>query len=213
MKKGFSKMFAWLFVGLLVTFAIGYGTSSSPIALERMFSGMSFLIVVLLEFGIAIFFSSRLEKMSVTTAKICYLIYSMLTGFTFGLIFLVYELTSIIMVFLATALAFGVFAAIGYFTKKDLSKLGSFLLMSLLAVVIVSIVNIFIGSSMVEIVVSIIFILIFLGYIIFDMKNAEGLIEAVGEEKGAIYGAFQLYLDFINLFIRLLRFLGKLKDN
>ena len=213
MKKGFSKMFAWLFVGLLVTFVIGYGTSSSPIALERMFSGMSFLIVVLLEFGIAIFFSSRLEKMSVTTAKICYLIYSMLTGFTFGLIFLVYELTSIIMVFLATALAFGVFAAIGYFTKKDLSKLGSFLLMSLLAVVIVSIVNIFIGSSMVEIVVSIIFILIFLGYIIFDMKNAEGLIEAVGEEKGAIYGAFQLYLDFINLFIRLLRFLGKLKDN
>jgi len=213
MKKGFSKMFAWLFVGLLVTFAIGYGTSSSPIALERMFSGMSFLIVVLLEFGIAILFSSRLEKMSVTTAKICYLIYSMLTGFTFGLIFLVYELTSIIMVFLATALAFGVFAAIGYFIKKDLSKLGSFLLMSLLAVVIVSIVNIFIGSSMVEIVVSIIFILIFLGYIIFDMKNAEGLIEAVGEEKGAIYGAFQLYLDFINLFIRLLRFLGKLKDN
>jgi len=213
MKKGFSKMFAWLFVGLLVTFVIGYGTSSSPIALERMFSGMSFLIVVLLEFGIAILFSSRLEKMSVTTAKICYLIYSMLTGFTFGLIFLVYELTSIIMVFLATALAFGVFAAIGYFIKKDLSKLGSFLLMSLLAVVIVSIVNIFIGSSMVEIVVSIIFILIFLGYIIFDMKNAEGLIEAVGEEKGAIYGAFQLYLDFINLFIRLLRFLGKLKDN
>lgn len=213
MKKGFSKMFAWLFVGLLVTFVIGYGTSSSPIALERMFSGMSFLIVVLLEFGIAILFSSRLEKMSVTTAKICYLIYSMLTGFTFGLIFLVYELTSIIMVFLATALVFGVFAAIGYFTKKDLSKLGSFLLMSLLAVVIVSIVNIFIGSSMVEIVVSIIFILIFLGYIIFDMKNAEGLIEAVGEEKGAIYGAFQLYLDFINLFIRLLRFLGKLKDN
>ena len=134
MKKGFSKMFAWLFIGLLVTFVVGYGTSSCPIALERMFSGMSFLIVVLLEIGVAIFFSARLEKMSVTTAKICYLIYSVITGFTFGLIFLVYELTSIVMVFLATALVFGIFALIGYFTKRDLSKFGSWLLMSLILV-------------------------------------------------------------------------------
>lgn len=213
MKKGFSKMFAWLFIGLLVTFVVGYGTSSCPIALERMFSGMSSLIVVLLEIGVAIFFSARLEKMSVTTAKICYLIYSVITGFTFGLIFLVYELTSIVMVFLATALVFGIFALIGYFTKRDLSKFGSWLLMSLIAVIIVSIVNIFIASSMLELIISIIFIIIFLGYIVFDMKNAEGLMEAVGEEKGAIYGAFQLYLDFINLFVRLLRFLGKIKDN
>lgn len=213
MKKGFSKVFMWLFIGLLVTFAVGYGTSFYPIALARIFSGMSFLVIVLLEFAVAIFFSARLEKMSVTTAKICYLLYSILTGFTFGLIFLIYELSSIISVFLATSLVFGVFAAIGYFTKKDLSKFGSWLLMSLLAVIVVSIVNVFIGSSMVELIISILFILIFLGYVIFDMKNAESLMEGLGEDKGAIYGAFQLYLDFINLFIRLLRFLGKLKDN
>lgn len=212
MKKGFSKMFMWLFIGLLVTFVVGYGTSFYPIALSKIFSGTSYLIMVILEFAVAIFFSARLEKMSVMTAKFCYLLYSILTGFTFGLIFLVYQISSIISVFLATSLVFGIFAVIGYFTKKDLSKFGSFLLMSFFAVLIVSVVNIFVGSSMLELIISIAFILIFLGYIIFDMKNAESLVEYFGE-KGAIYGAFQLYLDFINLFVRLLRFLGKLKDN
>ena len=213
MKKGFSKMFMWLFVGLLVTFAVGYITSYYPVALAKIFTGASFLVIVLIEFAVAIFFSARLEKMSVITAKICYLLYSTLTGFTFGLVFLVYDLSSIISVFLATSLVFGIFAVIGYCTKRDLSKFGSWLLMSLLAVIIVSVVNIFIGSTMLDAIISVIFILIFLGYIIFDMKNAEALIEGVGEDKGAIYGAFQLYLDFINLFIRLLQFMGKLKDN
>ena len=213
MKKGFSKMFGWLFIGLLVTFGIGYLVSAYPIALAKIFTGKSFLLMVVVEFAIAIFFSARLSKMSATTAKICYLLYSIITGFTFGLIFLVYELMSIISVFFATSLVFGLFALIGYKTKKNLSKMSMWLFMSLIAVMIVSIVNIFLKSSALEFGISILFILIFLGYVVFDMKNAEALMEEVGEEKGAVYGAFQLYLDFINLFIRLLQFMGKLKDN
>ena len=213
MKKGFSKMFGWLFIGLLVTFGIGYLVSAYPIALAKIFTGKSFLLMIVVEFAIAIFFSARLSKMSATTAKICYLLYSIITGFTFGLIFLVYELMSIISVFFATSLVFGLFALIGYKTKKNLSKMSMWLFMSLIAVMIVSIVNIFLKSSALEFGISILFILIFLGYVVFDMKNAEALMEEVGEEKGAVYGAFQLYLDFINLFIRLLQLIGKLKDN
>ena len=213
MKKGFSKMFRWLFIGLLITFATGYLVSAYPIALAKIFSGTSYIIMIIVEFAIAIFFSARLSKMSVTTAKICYILYSVITGFTFGLIFLVYDLMSIISVFLATSLVFGIFSFIGYNTKKNLSKMSMWLFMSLIAVMIVSVVNIFLKSSMLELGISILFIVIFLGYVVFDMKNAESLMEYVGEEKGAIYGAFQLYLDFINLFIELLRFLGKLKDD
>ncbi|MBR4617697.1 MAG: Bax inhibitor-1/YccA family protein [Bacilli bacterium] len=212
MKKGFSKMFGWLFIGLLITFGIGYLVSMYPIALGKVFTGKSYIIVVVLELAIAIFFSVRLAKMSDITAKICYILYSVITGFTFGLIFLVYDLMSIMSVFLATSLVFGIFALIGYKTKRDLSKMSMWLFMSLLAVIIVSIVNIFLKSSGLEFAISILFILIFLGYVVFDMKNAEMLIDTVGEEKGAVYGAFQLYLDFINLFIRLLQIMGKLKD-
>lgn len=213
MKKGFSKMFRWLFIGLLITFATGYLVSAYPIALAKIFSGASYVIMIIVEFAIAIFFSARLSKMSVTTAKVCYILYSVITGFTFGLIFLVYDLMSIISVFLATSLVFGIFSFIGYNTKKNLSKMSMWLFMSLIAVMIVSVINIFLKSSMLELGISILFIVIFLGYVVFDMKNAESLIEYVGEEKGAIYGAFQLYLDFINLFIELLKFLGKLKDD
>lgn len=213
MKKGFSKMFRWLFIGLLITFATGYLVSAYPIALAKIFSGASYVIMIIVEFAIAIFFSARLSKMSVTTAKVCYILYSVITGFTFGLIFLVYDLMSIISVFLATSLVFGIFSFIGYNTKKNLSKMSMWLFMSLIAVMIVSVINIFLKSSMLELGISILFIVIFLGYVVFDMKNAESLMEYVGEEKGAIYGAFQLYLDFINLFIELLKFLGKLKDD
>ena len=213
MKKGFSKMFMWLFIGLLITFLMGYTLSLYPITMAKILGGYGYLILAVVELFVAIFFSARLHKMSTTTAIICYILYCCLTGLTFGAIFFVYELMSILSVFLATSLMFLVFAVIGYTTKKDMSKFSLWLFMSLVAVVIASIVNIFIKSSMFDLVITILFIVIFLGYIVFDMKNAEVLMDSVGEEKGAIYGAFQLYLDFINLFIELLKLLGKLKDD
>ena len=106
-----------------------------------------------------------------------------------------------------------IFAIIGYVVKKDLSKLGMWLLMALIGTIVVSIINIFIGSNVLYTVISIIAILIFLGYVVYDMNTAERLMEEVGEDKGAIFGAFQLYLDFINIFIRLLQLFGDLKDN
>ena len=145
--------------------------------------------------------------MSKLTAIICYIIYSFLTGITFGVIFLAFKLSSIMSIFLITSIVFLAFAVIGMTTKKDLSKMSMWLLMSLLAILVAGIVNIFVKSS------TIISTIVFIAYIIYDMKNAEYIIREVGEDKGAIYGAFQLYLDFINLFINLLKLLGKANDN
>lgn len=213
MKKGYSKMFMWLFVGLLITFALGYVLSLYPVTMVKLLGGYKYLIIVFAELGVAIFFAARLQKMSKVTAIICYVLYSMLTGLTFGALFTVYKLSSILSVFLATSIVFLIFALIGAKVKKDMSKLGMWLMMALIGTIVVSIINIFIGSSVLYTVISIIAILIFLGYIIFDMQKAEALMEEVGEEKGAIFGAFQLYLDFINIFIRLLQLFGDLKDN
>ncbi len=213
MKKGYSKMFLWLFIGLLITFCLGFGLSFYEKALVKVLGGYKFLIIVLIEVGIAIFFAARLQKMSKATAIVCYTLYSILTGITFGVIFVIYKLSSILSVFLATSIVFLIFAIIGAKVKKDMSKLGMWLMMALIGTIVVSIINIFIGSSVLYTVISIIAILIFLGYIIYDMQKAEALMEEVGEEKGAIFGAFQLYLDFINIFIRLLELFGDLKDN
>lgn len=213
MKKGYSKMFGWLFIGLLITFGTGFALSKYPITLVKLLGGYKYIILVVLELAVAIFFSARLAKMSKTTAIICYTLYTALTGLTFGTIFTVYKLSSIIMVFLATSLMFLIFAIIGYVTKKDLGKFGMWLFMALIATIILTIINIFVKSSSFEFAISILFIVIFLGYVVFDMKNAEKIIESVGEEKGAIFGAFQLYIDFINLFIELLNLIGDVKDN
>ena len=116
-------------------------------------------------------------------------------------------------IFLITSIDFLAFAVIRMTTKKDLSIMSMWLLMSLLAILVAGIVNIFVNSSMLDLIITIISTIVFIAYIIYDMKNAEYIIREVGEDKGAIYGAFQLYLDFINLFINLLKLLGKANDN
>lgn len=207
----YSKVFAWFFAGLMITFISGYCLSLNDTLLYQVVSvGMA--PIVLIELIIAIVMGVRIQKMKPITAKICYLIYSITTGVTFGTIFYVYELSSILSTFLITAILFGILAAFGYFTKKDVTKLSTLLFVTLLAALLVSVFNIFIQSSQLELLLSIVFIVVFMGYIVYDMKNIKPLVLYMDEDNAAIYGAFQLYLDFINLFIRLLRFLGKSKD-
>ena len=212
-QEKYPKVFTWLFIGLIITFLTGYSLSLYPYAALRLNSGGTYIILAIIEIAIAIFFSTRLHKMSKLTAIICYIIYSFLTGITFGVIFLAFKLSSIMSIFLITSIVFLAFAVIGMTTKKDLSKMSMWLLMSLLAILVAGIVKIFLKSSMLDLIITIIYTIVFIAYIIYDMKNAEYIIREVGEDKGAIYGAFQLYLDFINLFINLLKLLGKANDN
>ena len=207
----YPKVFTWLFVGLLVTFLTGYCLSINEEMVYNLVSTVPYWLLIVIELGVAIFFSVRINKMSKITASICYLIYSFITGITFSTIFIVYNLSSIMFVFLVTAITFLIFAIIGYTTKKDVSGWGSFLMMALLAVIVTSIVNIFIKSSTMDLIITLISVVIFLGYVIYDMKNVERL-ALVNSEAGPIYGEFQLYLDFINIFVDLLKLLGN-SDN
>lgn len=208
----YSKVFAWFFVGLMITFLSGYCLSLNQTLLYQVLS-IGIFPIIIIELAIAVLMGVRIQKMNPITAKICYLVYSITTGITFGTIFYVYELFSIMVIFLVTAVLFGALAAIGYFTKKDVTKLSTLLFVTLLAGLIISLLNSFIfKSSQLELGLSILFIVIFMGYIIYDMKQIKHLVLYMNEENAAIYGAFQLYLDFINIFIRLLEFFGKNKD-
>ena len=208
MNKLYSKVYGWLFVGLLLTFATGAFFSNYENAIINLMSGAGYIIVLLVEFGLAIFLSARIHKMSSAMATFCYLLYSFVTGITFSTIFIAFDMKSLILIFFVTALVFGLFALFGMFTKLSLDKLGTILFMMLLAIIVASIINIFVGSSMFDLIICIIGILVFIGYIGYDVKKLPILFDSLGEENGAIYGAFQLYLDFINIFIYLVQLFG-----
>lgn len=211
--KLISKSFLWMCIGLLVTFVTGFGVVSNERMLENIFNGNTFWLFVVLEFVLVIVLSWRCMKMSPVAAKICFILYAFVSGLTFSSIFVVYDIASIIMVFLVSSVIFGVMAFIGYKTNVDLSKLGFYLMMGLIAVIIVSVINIFIGSNGLEIALSIICVLLFIGITAFDVQKIKSL-EGSGltEDNLAIYGALELYLDFINIFIDLIRIIGENKD-
>lgn len=211
LREVYSKMFGWMFVGLLVTFLTGYVVSNSYDIL-LLVAQVPFIVYAIIEIGLVIFFSLKIRTMSSTTAKICFLLYSFVTGLSFSFLFLVYELYSMIYVFGITALLFGIFALIGHFTNIDLSKFSTFLFMGLLAIVICSLINMFIGNETFDLILTIIGIVIFLGYTAYDIQKVKYNLDTFPQDNLAIFGALELYLDFINLFLKLLSLFGKRKD-
>src|SRR5699024_7478450 len=142
-----AKTFGWMFIGLLVTFLTGYGISLNPNMLLNVMSTTGLLLIIIAEFALVIFLSARITKMKPITAKISFLLYSFVSGLTFSSIFVVYNMSSIMIVFLITAVIFALFAILGATTKIDLTKVGTYLFMGLIASILVSIVNIFLNSS------------------------------------------------------------------
>lgn len=212
LSKMYSKMFMWLFVGLMTTFISGYCLSLNEVLLNNILA-VGIIPMIIIELGIAIFMGIRIKKMSPLTTKLCYLVYSLITGITFSTIFIVYEISSVMMIFLVTSILFGLLAIIGYTTKKDLTKISTLLFIALIGTVLVSLLNALVfKSTQLELGLSILCLLIFLGYIAYDIHSVKYLMNSIGEEKAAVYGAFQLYIDFINVFIRLLEFFGKSRD-
>ena len=210
--KIFSKLFFWMFIGLAITFGIGYYTSVNANMLYNVFNTY-YLFLVIAEIVVVIVLSARIRKMKPITAKILFCLYSFLTGLTFSSIFVVYQLTSIVYVFGITSLIFLIFALIGYFTKIDLTKLGVYLFMMLLGIIICSLINIFVGSQTFDLVLTIICLVVFIAYIAYDIQIIKRNLYIIPEEDNlAIYGALQLYLDFINIFLRLLRLFGNSRD-
>lgn len=207
------KVYMWMFIGLLVTFITGYYVSINENIVYKIYSTSLYWILSIIELVLVIVLSARVGKMNITTSRIMFLIYSFVTGLTFSSIFIVYELSSIIYIFFIAALLFLVFSAIGYFTKLDLTKMGTFLLMALIGILICSVVNIFVGNGLFEIIISSISILVFLGFTAYDVNKIKLLENYYPDENSlAIAGALELYLDFINIFIDLLRLFGNNRD-
>lgn len=211
--KIMSKTFIWMFVGLLITFITGYGVSHNETMIINIFKNSMYIVLSLIELFLVIFLSARVRKMDKNTARIFFILYSFISGLTFSSIFIVYEITSILYIFLIAAVIFLVFGLIGYFTKIDLTKLGTFLMMALFAVIICILINIFVSSETFDLVLTIISMLIFIGFTAYDVQKIKYLQnENVPEENLAIVGALNLYLDYINIFLNLLSIFGNSRD-
>lgn len=208
----YPKMFTWLFIGLLITFASGYALTLNETLMLQLLS-FGFFPIAIIEIVIALVLGIRIAKMNPVTMKILYIVYSILTGVTFSVIFVTFEVSSLISIFIITAIIFALLAFYGYTTKKDLTKIGTIAFIALLGIIIGGLLNAFIfKSSMFDMALTSLGVLIFIAYIAYDVSKVKQLMLAIGEEKAAVYGAFQLYLDFINLFIRLLELFGKRRD-
>lgn len=211
--KLFAKVFLWMFLGLLVTGLSGYYVFSNPNILMNVFGSNVYWILVLIEFGLVVFLATRIRKMSFITAATCFMLYSVITGVTLSSIFVVYELGSIMLIFGLTSLLFLIFGLIGFITKIDFSKFGNILLMALLGLILVTFVNLLLNSSMLETILSGVGVLIFCGLVIYDIQKIKMISSSIEDEnKAAIQGALELYLDFINIFIHLLSFFEKSND-
>ena len=209
--KILSKVFMWMFIGLAITFGVGYYVSSNANMLYNIFAKSYFLLIIS-ELAIVFVLTLFIRKLPPIVAKTMFVVYSLLTGLTFSAIFVVYDLTSIIYVFAITSVVFLIFSLLGHYTKINLSGLGTYLLMALIAIIIASVINIFVGSETLNLGITIVGILVFIAYVAYDVNMIKNSMMDIDEENLAIYWALQLYLDFINLFIRLLRLLGKQKN-
>ncbi len=211
-KTLFSKVYLWLFIGLLVTFGTGVVTSQNKDALEVLFVQNRYWIFAVAEVAIALYLSLRIQKMSPTAARICYLLYTFLTGLTFSTIFIAYKITSIIMVFGVTSALFLAFALIGAKTNVDLTKFRTYFFMALIGMIICTIINLFLRNPMFDILICCASIVIFLGYIAYDIQRIKSMEGVMDDDKVAVFMAFQLFLDFINVFMDLLRLFGDTRD-
>lgn len=210
--KIFTKIYGWMFIGLLISAITGYYVSTNNNMLYNIYSTGLYWILALVEIIVCIWLSAGIRKMQTMTAKILFCLYSFLTGLSFSVIFIAYRIDSIVSIFALTSLIFAIMALIGKYTNMDLTKIGTILFVGLIGIIIASIINMFIGSQTFDLGITIIGIIIFMGYIAYDVQKIKYIAPTLEEEKAAIICAFELYLDFINLFIKLLRLFGKSKD-
>jgi uncharacterized protein len=213
-----AKVFNWMAMGLGITGFIAYITANSGLALSIVTSPF-FMILLIAELGMVFFLSARIDKIQAGTASGLFIGYSVLNGLTLSVIFLTYTGSSIAGTFFITAGMFGAMAVYGLVTKRDLSGFGSFLFMGVIGIIIASFVNFFLKNSSVYWVISLLGVFIFTGLTAYDVQKIKNMGEMGimnnGEEavrKEAIMGALALYLDFINLFLMLLRFFGGSRD-
>ena len=214
----FRSVYVWMTLALAITGFVALYVAKSYTLINAMAqNSMMFWILLIAEVGLVMFLSARIHRISFTTATILFILYSVLNGVTMSVLFMVYTMSSIATTFFVTAGTFGATALYGYVTKKDLTRIGSLCIMGVIGLIIASLVNLFLQNSMMDLIISYIGVLLFVGLTAYDSQKIKQLLSGddveVNEttQKIALMGSLTLYLDFINLFIYLLRILGDRK--
>ncbi len=209
-----TKVYGWMALALVMTGVVAVATAVNIEPFLPLLQGRGLIVVLLLQLGIVLAMGFLLNRISAPVATALFLVYSIITGFALATLFFVYTAGSIASVFFITAGAFGAVSAFGYFTQRNLSGLGSFLLLALVGFLLASLVNLFLRSETLMWITSYAGVLIFAGLAAYRTQMLKNMAVGVsdggeGERKAAVVGAFGLYLDFINLFLNLLRILGR----
>ncbi len=211
-----SKVYGWMFLGLLLTAGTAVVVASSPALIETLIlNRILFWILVLAQLGLVFYLSVRVDKIAPATAAGLFLLYSAMVGVTSSVIFLIYTGASIVSAFVIAGGMFGAMAVFGTLTKRSLAGVGQFMIMGLIGLVIASIVNIFLLNSMVSFVISIVGVIVFTGLTAWDAQRLKQMAVSLPDGRVgsyAVVGALTLYLDFINLFFMILRLLGGRRD-
>ena len=209
------KVYVWMTLALVITGATAYGVATSPAVLTALYSNqLLFWGLFIAELGLVFGISAAINRLSLATATLMFILYSVINGALLSSIFVIYTMSSIASVFFITAGTFAVMALIGYTTKADLTSMGKILFMALIGIIIATIVNIFLKSSGLEMIVSYLGVLILVGLTAYDSQKIKRMLQMApdaseGAQKLALLGALTLYLDFVNLFIYLLRIFGR----
>lgn len=209
------KVYVWMTFALVITGVVAYGVASSPTLLQAIFSNkILFWGIILGQFGLVFGISGAINRLSLSVATMLFVLYSILNGVMLSAIFVAYSPMVITKVFFITAGTFAAMATFGYFTKADLSGMGKILMMALIGLIIATVVNIFLKSSGLDMILSYVGVLIFVGLTAWDSQKIKMMLAQCedmdeGAQKIALIGALTLYLDFINLFLYLLRIFGR----
>ena len=208
-----NQAFAWMFGGLLLTTLASFVVASNnSLANLIITNNIVFFGLIIAELVLVFFLSLRVQKMSFGVALIVFLVYSILNGLTISSIFFIYTASSIASSFLIAALVFGIMAFYGYVTKRDLTSVGNLALMALIGVILASVVNLFLKSNTLSYVVSYLAIVIFIALTAYDTQKIKRMAASGASQNMGILGALSLYLDFINIFLNLLRIFGRERD-
>lgn len=214
-RRFFQKVYGWMFLGLIISGITAYWVASDPSLYKFILLNEGIFYSLLIgELALVFGLVWLMKRISANIAIFMFLLYCFMTGLTLSVIFLVFTIESIGLAFFITACMFGVMSIYGYFTKTDLTQIGQVLIMGLFGIIIAGLVNLFLRNTLIDYIVSFIGVIVFTGLTAYDTQKIKK-INIIGNEgtpedtKESIMGALELYLDFVNLFLSLLRLLGK----
>ena len=207
------QVYTWMVLGMLVTAGVAYVTATTAL-INLAANPIILLVAIIAEFGVVLVISRGLNRLSAGMATMLFIVYAGLNGFTLSILLLVFNIGSVFLAFAATAGLFAVMSVIGYTTRVDLSKMGTYLMMGVIGLVIAIVINLFVGSSLLDMLISVAGVLIFTALTAYDTQRigrmaAEMSLNGDQALKFGIFGALKLYLDFINMFLFVLRLTGR----